>query len=176
MTKILQHYLSKYFPQNNIDSDFNKSIVKLFKDDSVVTYFKQKYHKKHEIQSDKQLYKYVYELKNKYLKKSNPINKILYDKSILFKSQALGTHTYKYINHGKKTLKKNEIRVAISFKNFPIEFLKHIVIHELAHLKEKEHNKAFYRLCYFMQEKYGEIEIDLRLYLIYKDMGFYDIW
>jgi predicted metal-dependent hydrolase len=44
-----------------------------------------------------------------------------------------------------------------------------IVVHELAHLKESEHNKAFYRLCEFMQPGYRQIEFDLRLYLTHRE-------
>jgi len=44
---------------------------------------------------------------------------------------------------GGKLKAKNEIRIAAIFKNSPIEFLTMIVVHELAHLKEKEQKKAF---------------------------------
>ena len=40
-----------------------------------------------------------------------------------------------------------------------------IVVHELAHLKEREHNRAFYQLCCYMQDDYHQVELDLRLYL-----------
>jgi hypothetical protein len=40
-----------------------------------------------------------------------------------------------------------------------------IVVHELAHLKEFEHNKAFYQLCTHMVPDYHQLEFDLRLYL-----------
>jgi predicted metal-dependent hydrolase len=39
-------------------------------------------------------------------------------------------------------------------------------VHELAHLKEKEHNKAFYRLCEHMLPAYHQLEFEMRLYLI----------
>ena len=41
-----------------------------------------------------------------------------------------------------------------------------IVVHELAHLKEKDHNKSFYQLCRHMQPDYHQLEFDTRLYLI----------
>jgi hypothetical protein len=53
----------------------------------------------------------------------------------------------------------------------PLEFLRMIVVHELAHLKEKEHDKAFYQLCAYMEPEYHQIELDLRLYLTHVDMG-----
>jgi predicted metal-dependent hydrolase len=40
-----------------------------------------------------------------------------------------------------------------------------IVVHELAHLKEKQHNKAFYQLCQHMLPDYHQIEFDVRVYL-----------
>lgn len=40
-----------------------------------------------------------------------------------------------------------------------------IVAHELAHLKEADHNKAFYQLCNHMRPDYHQLEFDLRLYL-----------
>jgi hypothetical protein len=56
------------------------------------------------------------------------------------------------------------------FKEVPVEFLKMIVVHELAHLKEKEHNKAFYQLCLSMEPNYHQLEFDLRLYLTHMDV------
>ena len=40
-----------------------------------------------------------------------------------------------------------------------------IVVHELAHLKEREHDKAFYALCQHMEPDYHQLEFDLRLWL-----------
>ena len=71
---------------------------------------------------------------------------------------------------GTKLKAKNEIRVASMFKSVPGEFLEMIVVHELAHFKEKEHNKAFYKLCEYMQPSYHQAEFDLRLYLTHIDM------
>jgi UTP pyrophosphatase len=55
--------------------------------------------------------------------------------------------------------------VASVFKEAPLEFLRMIVVHELAHLKEKEHNKAFYQLCEYMEPQYHQLEFDTRLLL-----------
>ncbi len=65
---------------------------------------------------------------------------------------------------------KAEIRVATVFKNAPEAFLKMIVVHELAHLKEKDHNKAFYNLCCHMEPQYHQLEFDTRLYLTHLDL------
>jgi predicted metal-dependent hydrolase len=45
-----------------------------------------------------------------------------------------------------------------------------IVVHELAHFKEKEHNKAFYKFCEYMQKDYHQVEFDLRVYLLHLDL------
>ncbi len=66
---------------------------------------------------------------------------------------------------GGKLKAKAEIRVATVFRNAPEPFLRMIVVHELAHLKEKEHNKAFYQLCCHMEPQYHQLEFDTRLWL-----------
>jgi predicted metal-dependent hydrolase len=45
-----------------------------------------------------------------------------------------------------------------------------IVVHELAHLKEAEHNKAFYKLCEYMLPGYHQLEFDLRVYLTWREL------
>jgi hypothetical protein len=38
-------------------------------------------------------------------------------------------------------------------------------VHELAHLKEREHAKPFYALCCHMEPAYHQLEFDTRLWL-----------
>ena len=45
-----------------------------------------------------------------------------------------------------------------------------IVVHELAHLKEHEHGKAFYALCLHMAPDYHQLEFDLRLWLTAREL------
>jgi predicted metal-dependent hydrolase len=45
-----------------------------------------------------------------------------------------------------------------------------IVVHELAHLKEHDHNKAFYQLCTYMLPDYHQLELDLRVYLTWREL------
>jgi predicted metal-dependent hydrolase len=52
----------------------------------------------------------------------------------------------------------------------PEEFLRMIVVHELAHFKEKEHNKAFYKFCTYVEPAYHQLEFDLRVYLTHVDL------
>ncbi len=80
-------------------------------------------------------------------------------------NDALGLHTFISRVQGSKLKSKNEIRVSSMFKNTPLEFLTMTVVHELAHLKEKNHNKAFYKLCTYIEPNYHQYELDLRIYL-----------
>lgn len=132
-------------------------------------YLKTKYPNKHNLKTDKALYSYVMDFKSEYLKKYQ-ISKVLYDGKINDVSNALGTHTFVSRVQGGRLKAKNEIRVASIFKEAPEEFLQMIVVHELSHFKEKEHNKAFYKFCEYMQKDYHQVEFDLRVYLLHLDL------
>ncbi|MFA6052840.1 MAG: YgjP-like metallopeptidase domain-containing protein [Methylobacter sp.] len=123
----------------------------------------------HDLRTDKALYGYTIEIKNDLLKQSQPLSKVIYDDRIKDLHHALGLHTFVSRVQGGRHKAKNEIRVASLFKNVPLEFLRMIVVHELAHLKEKDHNKAFYKLCVHMEPAYHQLELDMRLYLTYID-------
>lgn len=130
----------------------------------------KKYPLAHTIRTDKALYAYTVELKNALLKQSQPLSKVIYDDKIKDLHHALGLHTFISRVQGGKHKAKNEIRVASLFKNVPLEFLRMIVVHELAHLREKDHNKAFYKLCLHMEPAYHQFELDMRLYLTHLDL------
>jgi predicted metal-dependent hydrolase len=130
----------------------------------------KKYPIAHTIRTDKALYAYTVELKNALLKQSQPLSKVIYDDKIKDLHHALGLHTFISRVQGGKHKAKNEIRVASLFKQVPLEFLRMIVVHELAHLKEKDHNKAFYKLCGHMEPAYHRFELGLRLYLTHLDL------
>jgi predicted metal-dependent hydrolase len=157
--KYIQHY-----PQ-----EIQDQIQDLIDKDKLGDYLRRKYPKKHEIKTDKALYSYVMDFKNEYFKKSQ-VSKVMYDGKINVISNALGMHTIISRVQGSKLKSKNEIRVASMFKNAPEKFLEMIIVHELSHFKEKEHNKAFYNLCTFIQEDYHQVEFDLRVYLIHLDL------
>ena len=156
--KYIQHY-----PQHLQDQ-----VKTLIKENKLDSYLLKKYPNKHEYSNDKLLYEYVMDLKNQYLKKYQ-ISKVMYDGKINVINNALGMHTFVSRVQGNKLKSKNEIRVATIFKNVPQKFLEMIVVHELAHFKQKEHNKAFYAMCTYMMDDYHQIEFDLRIYLIYLD-------
>src|SRR5660398_119456 len=109
------------------------------------------------------------DFKNEYLKK-HQIAKVIYDGKINVERDALGTHTFVSRVQGGKLKAKNEIRVATMFKVMPCEFLEMIVVHELSHFKEKEHNKHFYKFCEMMQKNYHQVEFDLRVYLLHTEL------
>ncbi|AQS36991.1 putative metal-dependent hydrolase [Shewanella psychrophila] len=119
----------------------------------------------HDIRTDKALYDYTIEIKNRYLRKSQPLSKIQYDDKISLSHQALGLHSFVSRAQGRKTKAKNEIRISSRLKRVPESLLRMVVVHELAHLKEKDHNKAFYQLCCHMEGDYHQLEFDLRLLL-----------
>jgi UTP pyrophosphatase len=125
----------------------------------------KKYPAPHEVRSEKALYDFTLDLKNQFLRKSQPLSKVCYDGKISVINHALGLHSFVSRVQGGNLKAKHEIRIASVFRDGPIDFLKMIVVHELAHLKEKDHNKAFYNLCEYMEPAYHQLEFDTRLYL-----------
>ena len=133
------------------------------------TYLHQRYPEKHDIQGDKALFQYATNLKQQYLRKAPPLSKAYYDAKLKTVSQALEMHTRQIRIHGNKLRSHNSLRIASQFKTAPEAFLRMIVIHELAHFKETEHNKAFYQLCSHMEPDYHQLELDTRLWLLWQD-------
>ncbi len=156
-------YLSAY-PQAIKDK-----VSQLIDNNQLGDFLLKKYPTAHVIRNDKELREFTLQLKNRYLKKSDPLSKVCFDNKIHVINNALGLHTYVSKVHGKKITSKNEIRIAAMFKRVPEAFLSMIVVHELAHLKEKEHNKPFYKLCEHMLPDYHQLEFELRLYLTQKE-------
>ena len=125
----------------------------------------------HDIQTDRALYGYVSELKGEFMRKAEPLSKVMFDNKLHVIRNALGTHTTVSRVQGGKLKAKREIRVASLFREVPLAWLRMIVVHELAHMKERDHDKAFYALCTHMEPDYGQLEFDLRLYLTHLDLG-----
>ena len=135
------------------------------------TMLSEKYGEGHAVRSDRQLYDYVQDLKDRHLRKAVPLGKVIYDSKLQVMRHALGTHTSISRIQGDKLKASREIRIATVFRDAPAEFLKMIVVHELAHLKEGDHNKAFYQLCTHMAADYHQLEFDLRVYLTHLEIG-----
>ncbi len=142
-----------------------EKIQQLLDSNQLAGHILKKYPRPHDVKTDKALYDYVLDIKNDFLRKAEPISKVAFDSKIHVINHALGLHTTISRVQGSKLKSKHEIRIASMFKEVPIEFLKMIVVHELAHLKEKDHDKAFYKLCEYMEPQYHQLEFDLRLYL-----------
>ncbi|MFC4932198.1 YgjP-like metallopeptidase domain-containing protein [Massilia sp. GCM10023247] len=137
---------------------------------------RSRYPRAHGLRTDRALYDYVQELKLDYLRNAEPIAKVAYDSKIHVVQHALGLHTAISRVQGSKLKAKHEIRIASVFRDTPLEFLRMIAVHELAHLKEKQHDKAFYKLCCWMEPHYHQFELDLRLYLTHMEHGGERLW
>lgn len=151
--------------------DIQTRVQKLILPDRLGDILLKKYRTAHDIRTDKALYDYVFELKNRFLRNAAAINKVAFDSRIKIIQHALGLHTAIPRVQGSKLKTNREIRIASLFKEAPPEFLRMIVVHELAHLKEPQHNKAFYQLCLHMEPDYHQYEFDLRLYLTQIDLN-----
>lgn len=143
----------------------------LIEEDRLGRILREKYAESHAVRNDRQLYEYAMQMKDRYLRKAEPLNKVAYDNRLQVVKHALGTHTTVSRVQGSRLKASREIRIASVFREAPAEFLKMIVVHELAHLKENEHNKAFYQLCAHMAPDYHQLEFDLRLYLTHLESG-----
>lgn len=137
---------------------------------------KTRYPLVHEIRTDKSLYDFVAAIKAQRLRNTEPLSRVEFDSKLHILKNALGTHTTISRVQGGKLKAKRELRVASLFKEMPEAFLRMIVVHELAHLKEREHNKAFYQLCRHMEPEYAQLEFELRAYLTYLDAGGTPLW
>jgi UTP pyrophosphatase len=148
-----------------------QQVGELIAENRLATVLLKKYPVAHDITTDRALYDFTMAIKNEYLRKSQPLSKVVYDGKISLLHQALGLHSFVSRVQGAKLKSKNEIRIASVFKLAPVEFLKMIVVHELAHLKERDHDKQFYQLCEHMEPAYHQLEFDMRLYLTHLELS-----
>lgn len=151
-------------------------VQQLIAQDRLADIFRKKYPQTHAVRTDKALYDYVLALKNTYLRNAGQLSKVAFDSKLHVIQNALGTHSRISRVQGSNLKAKREIRVAAMFKVMPPEFLRMIVVHELAHMKEREHDKAFYQLCQHMEPDYHQLEFDLRVYLCYAEAGGEALW
>jgi len=158
-------YLAGYAPQ------LTAQVGQLVAENRLGSFIAQRYPKTHEVRTDRLLYDFTLTIKNVFMRTAQPLSRVAYDGKIHLINNALGTHTFVSRVQGGKLKAKHEIRIAGIFRDAPLEFLKMIVVHELAHLKEKEHNKAFYQLCEYMEPAYHQLEFDTRLFLTHLEMS-----
>jgi predicted metal-dependent hydrolase len=136
----------------------------------------EKYPEGHGLRTDHALYDYVQEAKNSYLRGAEPVSKVTFDSKLHVVQNALGTHTSISRVQGSRLKAKHEIRIASMFKDAPPEFLRMIVVHELAHLRERAHDKAFYKLCTHMEPDYHQLEFEVRVYLTHLEASGQRLW
>ena len=158
-------YLSGY-PEN-----VKKQVAGLIRENRLGDFILGIYPERHTITTDRALYDFTMELKNRFFHKSHPVNRVMYDSQLNAAEQVLGMHYYISRVHGSRIKTKNEIRISTLFKKVPVEFLRLLVVHELAHLREKEHNRSFFKLCEHMEPDYYMIEFHMLLYLTFLETG-----
>lgn len=134
-------------------------------------YIVERYAQQHLIQTDKALYAYCNEIKQTFLRNAPLLDKAHFDNRLSVEHHALGLNTTISRVQGGKLKAKKEIKISSFFKSAPVDFLRMIVVHELAHLKERHHDKAFYQLCQHMESGYHQLEFDCRVYLLWKNQA-----
>ena len=152
-------------------SHLQEQIALMIESGRLGDYLERRYPGRHEVQSDKALYSYAMTLKQEHLRNAPAPDKVLYDNKLDVVHKALGLNTAISRVQGGKLKAKKEIRVASLFKEAAPEFLQMILVHELAHLKERDHSKAFYQLCEYMLPGYHQLEFDLRVYLTWRELA-----
>ena len=156
--KYLQHY----------PLDLQEKIADLATKNKLGDYITNRYPNLHSIQTDKALYDFCNDLKQTFLRNAPLLDKVHYDNRLSIEHHALGLNTAISRVQGGKLKAKKEVRISSFFKAAPEAFLRMIVVHELAHLKERNHDKAFYQLCQHMEPSYHQLEFDCRVYLTWK--------
>lgn len=158
-------YLAAYPPE------LRAQVRELIAEGRLASSLERRYPERHDIASDGALYDYVNGLKSRYMRSAGPLAKVVYDSRLHLTHRALGTHTAVSRLQGGNLKAKREIRIASLFREAPAAFLRMIVVHELAHLKERDHDKAFYALCTHMEPAYHQLEFDVRLWLTGVETG-----
>ena len=157
-------YLSGYPEQ------LQQQVRQLIQKQQLGTWLEKRYPEKHTIQSDSALFDYVTELKNRYMRNVSAISKVRYDSKLSIVHHALGLNVRKAQLQGNKIKRKHDIIIASVFREASPEFLRMIAVHELAHLKETQHDKAFYQLCEYMEPAYHQLEFDFRVFMTHREL------
>lgn len=145
-------------------------VRELIRGERLGPWLQERYGETHDIRNDRALYDYTVAIKDRHMRKAGPLDKVVFDNRLQVVRHALGTHTSVSRVQGSRLKASREIRIAGVFRDAPAEFLRMIVVHELAHLRESDHNKAFYQLCTHMEPDYHQLEFDMRLYLTQREL------
>ena len=160
LDRLVRSYLAGY------PAEMQDRVRTLASEGRLAAQLQRRYPDPQPVQSDGALYEYVQALKQRHLRSSPPVHKVLWQNKMDVLQNVLGLHTSISRVQGGRLKAKAEIRIAGLFKELAPEFLEMVVVHELAHLRERDHNKAFYQLCEHMLPDYHQVEFDLRLVLL----------
>ena len=160
-----QRYIAHYA------EPLRQQVAALVADGRLSAHVTQRYPELHSIQNNPQLYDYVKAIKQQYMKQVKMPEKVCFDGQLARIEQALGINRLTTRQHGGQLKTKAEIRIASLFQQAPEPFLNMIVVHELAHLKQREHDKGFYQLCQHMLPNYHQLEFDTRLWLMARELA-----
>jgi predicted metal-dependent hydrolase len=158
-------YLSGY-PQELLDR-----VAALLEKGTLLDTLTARYGPPHALRTDGALYGYVMDIKGRFMRSAEPLSSVTYDNRLHVVRNALGMHSAVSRVQGGRLKAKREIRIAGLFRQVPEALLRMIVVHELAHLKERMHDKAFYALCRHMEPDYHQLEFDTRLWLTAVEVG-----
>lgn len=156
----LQHY----------PPELQQGVRRLAEQGRLGDYLAGRYPERHEVQSDKALYDYANEIRQAFMRNTPPLDKVRYDAKLPAMHHALGLNTAVSRVQGGRLKASKEIRIAALLKHAPAQFLRMVVVHELAHLKERDHGKGFYQLCRHMEPDYHQLEFDFRVYLVWRGL------
>ena len=148
----------------------HQQVRQLIQKQQLGIWLEKRYPEKHTVQSDSALFDYVTELKNRYMRNVSAISKVRYDSKLSIVHHALGLNVRKAQLQGNKIKRKHDIIIASVFREASPEFLRMIAVHELAHLKETQHDKAFYQLCEYMEPAYHQLEFDFRVFMTHREL------
>ena len=163
-------YLAGYAPA------LQRQVRQWFAEGRLASWLRERHPQAHGCGDDRALFDYVEALRLEYLRNAGQVHRVLYDSRIHVVNNALGLHTRRAIAHGGRLSARHEIRIAAMFRQAPPAFLRMIVVHELAHLRELEHNRAFYQLCEHMEPDYRQLEFEVRVYLCWLEHTGQALW
>ena len=164
------NYLGHYAPE------LQARVQGLLEQGELGAWLLARYPKGHGLRTDRALYDYIQGLKTEFLRSAEPLSRACFDSKLHTVAHALGTHTTVSRVQGSRLKTKHEIRIASLFKDAPPEFLRMIVVHELAHLRERAHDKPFYKLCAHMEPDYHQLEFEVRVYLTHLEATGERLW
>ena len=104
----------------------------------------RRYPERHDVCSDGALYDYVAAQKSRYMRNAGPLAKVVYDKRLASSTAGSGDAHDWFAGARRQPQDQTRDPHRQPVRQAPAAFLWMIVVHELAHLKEREHGKPFY--------------------------------